>query len=230
MDRVQNERDALWLHRQTGLQNGRVLDLRFAAEAVSESRGAGNVMMSSRTAGSLLIALLMTGGCSRASEQPAAVTSTAHSVEEAMAIIASGRCADAIEILGGISERQPVWYEAMSQAHMYCWQSTGSQDHAAKALEVIEDGLRAFPANANLLLSKGYRYRDMKLPAPALAAFSAAAARAAANLAGGGRSPADESVLREANAEIRRLPPQSGPVYQAGSFEQQILRMIASQQ
>jgi hypothetical protein len=98
---------------------------------------------------------------------------------EVAGLISSGSCEEALALLKGIRERQPIWFELASQAHVACWKRSGSSAHAAEAVQVIDEGLARFPTSANLLLSRGYRRRELGEQDAALRDFQAAAEQAA---------------------------------------------------
>jgi tetratricopeptide (TPR) repeat protein len=81
-------------------------------------------------------------------------------VREAAEWISRGECNRGEQILKASKARGAWWYEFMSQVHMCRWRKTPTESERSEALAVLEDGLRAFPRNANLVLSKAYRYQE----------------------------------------------------------------------
>jgi tetratricopeptide (TPR) repeat protein len=147
--------------------------------------------------------------------------------QRASALLAAGNCKGAIGYLNTIRERDPFWYELASQAHMACWRQNGSAAEAIAATSVIDQGLKAFPQSANLLLSRGYRHQELGHRQEALRDFVAAQAQARANLAQNSavQKDADRAVLQSASQAASQL---QDPAVGERIKEQEILKMIAA--
>src|ERR1041385_16476 len=103
---------------------------------------------------------------------------TADWQRKATALLDAGNCPGAIGYLNTVQDRDPLWYELVSRAHMACWRRSGSAGDAAAAIRVIDQGLKVFPKSANLLLSRGYRHQELGHREEALRDFLAAQAQA----------------------------------------------------
>jgi hypothetical protein len=146
---------------------------------------------------------------------------------EAARLLESDDCVAAQAYLDKHRAPQPLWYELMSQAHARCWQHNHAPADAKAALDVLDEGLKAFPSSANLILSKGYRHREFGDEDLAQKSFEVAEARARANLTAD--TPAqrkiDETVLQAAAKEVHNVPDEA--VAQR-LFEQDALKLIAA--
>src|SRR6266508_3945901 len=80
---------------------------------------------------------------------------------KATSLLEAGNCRETIAYLNTVGEREPLWYELVSQAHMSCWRRNKSATDAKTAISAIDQGLKAFPQSANLLLSRGYGYQEL---------------------------------------------------------------------
>jgi tetratricopeptide (TPR) repeat protein len=81
-------------------------------------------------------------------------------VSEAAHWISAGECDRGEQVLKSSPARDAAWYELMSQLHMCRWRKAHSEAERSAAIAVLDEGVRVFPKNANLLLSKAYRYQE----------------------------------------------------------------------
>src|SRR6266536_3058375 len=150
---------------------------------------------------SSLVISFMLLGCAKPSRPSGGGTKAASEWERnATAMLEAAKCQQAIAYLNTVEKREPLWYEFVSRAHITCWRQDSSPAHAKAAIDVIEQGLKAFPGSANLLLSLGYRHEELGLREMALRDYRAAEAEARASLANhtDGQREVDESVLQAA--------------------------------
>jgi len=93
------------------------------------------------------------------------------------------------------------------------------------AIHVLDDGMKAFPRTANLLLSKGYRYQELGDKDLAATNFRAAEALAHKNLTESPLSEQDQATLKAAAEALKQ---QSDSAVMERRFEQKVLILIAA--
>jgi len=158
-------------------------------------------------------------------KQPARFSSAGWE-REATRLLESGDCIALRKHLGQRSEREPLWYELMSQAHMTCWRRSSDRRDFDSAIRVLDAGLLRFPRSANLLLSKGYRYLETGDVDLAKESFRAAESRARENLRDNVSSARAEDQST-AEAASQALAQQIDPSIIQRRFEHKILQLIA---
>jgi len=110
---------------------------------------------------------------------------------------------------------------------MSCWRRNKSATDAKTAISAIDQGLKAFPQSANLLLSRGYGYQELGHRDEALRDFEAAQAQARANLKNNSatQQAGERAVLQWASLAASQL---QDPGIEKRVKEQEILTMIAA--
>lgn len=148
-------------------------------------------------------------------------------IQEAGEKLQAGDCGEAKRYIEQHFVREPIWYDLMSRAHLLCSQKGQDKTEVTSAIRVLDDGLKAFPRSANLLLSKGYRYAEAGDAKSASASFAAARAKAEENLPtdSPGERAADTAT---ADAAARALAQQNDPNVSDRQFEQAILQLVAA--
>jgi tetratricopeptide (TPR) repeat protein len=137
--------------------------------------------------------------------------------------IAEGKCTEAVAVLESAEADHGVvaWYELRSVTEGLCWKKYHRSDQKARALAIVEKGIRMFPSASILLADKAALLDEFGEHSNAEPLYRAARLLALKNLKANPESRSDRFVLRRVEKHLSmpeaRAPSSNAVVPEADS-------------